>query len=336
MVDDKKGADTQIISSSSTQNPVYALSHQDGTGAKITHVILVGPNYEEWAKGFRVALGAKRKLGFINGTLKEPSDSIELEEWKAVNYLIVAWIFNTIESRVRSSISYRETARELWDDIRLRFTVANDIKIYQIQCDLSECKQRPGETIMDYYGRIKKLWDDMDDFDALPVCQCSACPARLRKRREADQARGFLMGLDSGYAGVRSQLLGTKPFPQIELVYSRLVQEEEVRNLTRAREENAAAMALAVRDGNNGKSPQQSNNGRPRFTCTYCGKDGHTESRCYKKHGYPNDRGPARTRSGDGSASSASAKTNFVTGEPSVATNMVRLSGPCADDDWCG
>ncbi|XP_074293736.1 uncharacterized protein LOC141620880 [Silene latifolia] len=48
---------------------------------------------------------------------------------------------------------------------------------------------------------------------------------------------------------------------------------------------------------------------------------------CYKKHGYPNDRGPARTRSGDGSASSASAKTNFVTGEPSVATNMVRLSG---------
>ncbi|KAL9237246.1 hypothetical protein vseg_011820 [Gypsophila vaccaria] len=257
MVNDKKGEAAQITPSSPTKNPVYALSHQDGTGAKITHVILVGPNYEEWAKGFRVVLGDKRNFGFIDGTLKEPSDSVELEEWKAVNYLIVAWIFNTIESRVRSSISYRETARELWEDIRLRFTVANDIKIYQIQCDLSECKQRPGETIMDYYGRIKKLWDDMDDFDALPICQCSDCPASLRKRREADQVRGFLIGLDSGYAGVRSQLLGTKPFPQIELVYSRLVQEEEVRNLTRAREENAAAMTLAVRDGNNVKLPQQ-------------------------------------------------------------------------------
>ncbi|XP_074271206.1 uncharacterized protein LOC141595132 [Silene latifolia] len=169
MVDGKKSEDGH--SSSHTPNPIYVVSSHDGMGAKITHVVLLGPNYEEWAKGFRVALGAKRKLHFIDGTLKnKPSDLNDLEDWTAINYLIVAWIFNTIEPRIRSSISYRETAYELWEDIRLRFTVGNEIKIYQIQSELSECKHKLGETIMDYYGRMKKLWDDINDFDALPSC----------------------------------------------------------------------------------------------------------------------------------------------------------------------
>ncbi|XP_074300473.1 uncharacterized protein LOC141631744 [Silene latifolia] len=322
MVDDKKTGET-----SHTPNPVYAVSLHDGTGAKITHVVLLGPNYEEWAKGFRVALGAKRKLGFIDGTLKEkPSDPKDVEDWTAINYLIVAWIFNTIDSRVRSSISYRETAFELWEDIRLRFTVGNEIKIYQIQNDLSECKQKPGETIMDYYGRMKKLWDDINDFDALPSCKCSGyrCDLNvvLRQRREADQVRGFLMGLEPFYATVRSQLLGTKPFPPIQLVYSQLVQEEEVRTLTQVREDATTPMAMAVRDG--GKKQAK---GKSRFKCTYCTKEGHTESRCWEKHGYPNDREPRRSASRDCSAANDSPKVNAILGEPEVITNMIRLNG---------
>lgn len=98
-----------------TPNPRYALSHSDGTHVVITHVVLTGPNYEEWAKGFRVSLGGKRKVGFINGTEKQPSmESGDFEDWQAVNYTIIAWIFNTIEPKLRSTISYRETAYELW------------------------------------------------------------------------------------------------------------------------------------------------------------------------------------------------------------------------------
>ncbi|XP_074300930.1 uncharacterized protein LOC141632269 [Silene latifolia] len=174
MVDGKKDGD--VHSSSHTPNPIYVVSSHYGTGAKITHVILLGLNYEEWVKGFRVALGAKWKTGFIDGTLKNiPSDPNDLEDWTTINYLIVAWIFNTIEPRIQSSTYYRETAYELWEDIRLRFTGGNEIKIYQIESELSECKQKPDETIMDYYGRMKKLWDDINDFDALPSCTSSGC-----------------------------------------------------------------------------------------------------------------------------------------------------------------
>ncbi|XP_074303839.1 uncharacterized protein LOC141638336 [Silene latifolia] len=211
MVDDKS------INSggNNTINPIYALSNQDGTGARITHVVLLGTkNYAEWSKGFRVALGAKRKLGFINGTLKQkPVDPKEWDDWTAINYTIIAWIFNTIDSDLRSSISYRETAFDLWEDIRLRFSVANDIKIYQLHTDIAECKQKPGESVMNYFGRIKMLWEDINDYDVLPTCACcSNCDVQgiIRKRRATEQVRGFLMGLDPVYATVRSSILGRR------------------------------------------------------------------------------------------------------------------------------
>ncbi|XP_074301080.1 uncharacterized protein LOC141632433 [Silene latifolia] len=186
MVDDKN-----VHAEKSTVNPIYALSNQDGTGARITHVVLTGSkNYAEWAKGFRVALGAKRKLGFIDGTLKnKPSNPQEVDDWSAVNYTIIAWIFNTIGESLRPSISYREIAYDLWEDIRLRFSVGNDIKIFQLQSDIAECKQKPGESLMDYFGRIKLLWDDINDYDVLPTCNCcSRCDVQgiIRTRRATE------------------------------------------------------------------------------------------------------------------------------------------------------
>ncbi|XP_026445565.1 uncharacterized protein LOC113346210 [Papaver somniferum] len=105
--------------------------------------------------------------------------------------MIVAWIFNTIDPNIRYTISYRDTSYELWEDIRLHFSVGNGIKKFQLNSDVAACKQKSGESIMAYYGRLKKLWDDINEFDALLSCSCSGCKCGLnqilRKRRETDQ-----------------------------------------------------------------------------------------------------------------------------------------------------
>ncbi|XP_074302366.1 uncharacterized protein LOC141633923 [Silene latifolia] len=120
----------------------------------------------------------------------------------------------------------------------------------------------------------------------------------------------------------------------IHIVYSRIAQEEDVRTIAQAREEAVSPMACAV----HGKGPQvkNENGSRPRFKCTHCNKDGHTVSRCWEKIGFPVGHPRHVPKTGDSSASTSAAKTNAVLGETPVVANMVRLSGPCTDDDWCG
>ncbi|KAL9237067.1 hypothetical protein vseg_011656 [Gypsophila vaccaria] len=317
--------------------PLYALSPQDGTGAKLTHVLLRGSKYEEWSKGFRNGLGAKRKLGFVDGTVKRPTtDSDDYDDWFTANCTVIAWIFNTIEPKLGSTISYRETSYELWEDIGQRFSVGNEVKVYQLFTDISSCKQHTNENIMEYFGRLKKIWDDINDYDPIPSCTCSGCKcklnATLRTNREKTQIRSFFMGFDPCYQTARSQLLGTDPLPSLHTVYSRIVQEEEVRNVSFRNSESTPTMACAVR-GSNTSGPPPLKQGRR--WCNYCNRSGHSEDYCWEKHGYPEGRGPKsgnrRSNTTDQKSSgipraSPSSRTNVVFCEPALAANSVRLS----------
>ncbi|XP_070014836.1 uncharacterized protein [Nicotiana sylvestris] len=100
----------------------YFLLSADHTGICITHVVLKGDNYDEWAKAVRNAFIAKKRLGFIDRMITNPKEEgFELDDWYAVNSLLVAWVFNTIDPPLRSTISYMETVKELWEDLRERF-----------------------------------------------------------------------------------------------------------------------------------------------------------------------------------------------------------------------
>ncbi|XP_073152090.1 uncharacterized protein [Henckelia pumila] len=119
----------------------YHLSTNDNPGNIITQVQLKGENYDEWARAMRTALRAKKKFAFINGSVKQPpDDSSEQEDWWTVNSMLVSWILNTIEPTLRSTITHMEIAKELWDDIKERFSVGNGPRIQQLKSELAECK----------------------------------------------------------------------------------------------------------------------------------------------------------------------------------------------------
>ena len=63
-----------------TMSPYY-LGPSDNPGTAITPVTLNGDNYAEWASELENALRAKRKFGFVNGSLKMP-DEIMRSQWR--------------------------------------------------------------------------------------------------------------------------------------------------------------------------------------------------------------------------------------------------------------
>lgn len=53
------------------------------------------------------------------------------------------------------------------------FTQGNGPKIFQLQKELSALMQE-SLSVSDYYTRFKCLWDELMEFNQIPVCSCGA------------------------------------------------------------------------------------------------------------------------------------------------------------------
>jgi len=94
----------------------YDLTSADNPGAVISHPLLKGSNYEEWACGFRTTLISRKKYGFLDGSISKPEEtSPDFEDWTTIQALLVSWIKMTIEPTLRSTISHRDVAQDLWE-----------------------------------------------------------------------------------------------------------------------------------------------------------------------------------------------------------------------------
>ncbi|PKI50879.1 hypothetical protein CRG98_028731, partial [Punica granatum] len=60
--------------------PVYRLASSDSTGAQVIGCALNGDNYLTWSRAMLIALRARNKLAFIDGTLEKPGDDDPLRE----------------------------------------------------------------------------------------------------------------------------------------------------------------------------------------------------------------------------------------------------------------
>lgn len=272
----------------------YYLHPSDNTWQVQTPILLNGANYERWAKLMMNFLRTKRKTGFIDGTLKRPSgESVDADQWDMVNSMIIGWIYSSVEPKLRPSISLVDSAKAMWASLKRRFSMSDDTRIHQLHADISACKQG-GDSVEDYFGKLKVLWDDLADFNTCFTCCCKdlECSSMMRyeKMQEKAHCHQFLMGLDIGTT--RSNLLSRGTDLNLEMVYSQMIQEE--RHLTAMRTTNDRVPTVGF-TATTPTAPLRSNVaqaaatrfGRPSTTCAHCGKSGHEASSCFQVIGFP-------------------------------------------------
>ncbi|CAA7050077.1 unnamed protein product [Microthlaspi erraticum] len=106
-------------------------------GAVISHPFLKGSNYDDGAIGLKTALSSRRKFCFLDGSIARPADgSSNHDDWWTIQALLVSWIKMTIDPALRSNISHRDVAKDLWDHLKKRFTVTNRPRINQLKAEL--------------------------------------------------------------------------------------------------------------------------------------------------------------------------------------------------------
>ncbi|KAG7543542.1 Integrase catalytic core [Arabidopsis thaliana x Arabidopsis arenosa] len=252
----------------------YDLNAADNPGAVISHPLLKGSNYDEWACGMKTALCSRKKFGFLDGSISRPEEgSADLEDWWTIQALLVSWIKMTIDPTLRTSISHRDVAKDLWDNLKKRFSVTNGPRIQQLKSELACCKQR-GLAIEAYYGKLNRIWDNMAQYRPLRVCKCGKCECDLGTLQEQDR----------------------------EEVYNVVRQEEDLKTPVIQVEDSPQVLAHAV------QTKSRFNTARIEafenaVVCKHCQRPGHASNSCFAVVGYPEwwgDRPRSRVVTGRG------------------------------------
>jgi len=143
----------------------YYLSNSDNPAMVLTSKPFNGSNYINWSNSARMHLGAKIKLGFIDGTLTKPGeDSANLQNWLTCDYMVTCWLLNSLIPEISECFMYAKSAKELWDELVERFVEANDPLIYQLHRDLTlmmkdnEPEGMNSKILINYLNAHVVLW----------------------------------------------------------------------------------------------------------------------------------------------------------------------------------
>ncbi|XP_021715949.1 uncharacterized protein LOC110683848 [Chenopodium quinoa] len=250
-----------------TQNPnyVYFLSNSDLATSKLVNIVFDGTSFNDWKRSMTIALAARNKSCFVDGSLNQPSNnSPNLRIWNRCNNLVISLILNSLEPSIARSVLYLKTARSIWLDLEERFSQSSGPQLFSVQQQLADISQGESEGISEFYTRIKQLWDQLDGLDPLPACVCTGCNCNLTqqlfKSKQSQRLIHFFMKVHDKFSHTKSTILMMNPLPTVTKAYSLLLQEQTHMNLYNIKnQQNVESAAFYAKKFNDTRT-QFSNN----------------------------------------------------------------------------
>ncbi|RVW13837.1 Retrovirus-related Pol polyprotein from transposon RE1 [Vitis vinifera] len=112
---------SEIVVVEDSSSP-YFLHNGDHPGLNLVSNLLTGANYHTWRKAMLMALTAKNKVGFVDGTISRPmSHDLIYGAWNRCNSMISSWIINAVSREIADSLLYLDSACDIWRDLNDRF-----------------------------------------------------------------------------------------------------------------------------------------------------------------------------------------------------------------------
>lgn len=283
---------TTTVNESNAQNsandPLY-LASSDHPGMMLTNTPFNGGNFLGWNRTVKMALGAKLKLGFIDGSVSKPEfGDPNLQRWTRCDYMVTCWILNSMIAEMSDAFLYAQSAAELWKELVERYGQSNGPLIYQVERELNKVTQG-NLSVAAYYNKMKKYWDELHSLNGIPICSCGKlkeCTCGVTEKFLEIDSRSklmqFLMKLNDDFESVRNQILSMDPLPNINKAYYIVQQVEKQKQVTTHVNEPTAFFA----NYKNNQGFKKDNKGEKKV-CTYCKFESHTYEQCFERLGYP-------------------------------------------------
>ncbi|XP_039038591.1 uncharacterized protein LOC120176179 [Hibiscus syriacus] len=228
------------------------LHPSDMPGLLLISQPLIGlENYCVWSRSLKIALLAKNKLGFIDGSCQRSDYSGALQvQWDRCNAVVLSWILNVVSKDLSAELVFASGAASVWNDLQERFYKIDGSRIFFLHREIATLYQ--GEyTISAFFTRLKMLWDEYESL--IPFTACDS---------------------------IRSQILVMQPLPTVNQAYSMMIQEESQRSHLSVA---VVPDSMALYSSSAASSKQKRFSG----TCDYCKIKGYKKDQCYRLIGFP-------------------------------------------------
>ncbi|KAK9672729.1 hypothetical protein RND81_12G120300 [Saponaria officinalis] len=219
--------------------------------------------------------------------------------------MVSCWLINSMLPEIKEGFMSSRSTKQLWTELRERYGQTNAPLLYQLKKDLRNITQE-NTSVVEYYNKIKRLWDDIEELESIPECTCGVvakCTCNLLKKMlemtSNEKVLTFFMGLNEVYDVLRTNILSMDPMPTINKVYSIVQQVESQKLITNAVHsvQESSAFNLAKQGGQSNWQSYRKDFKKPRVDdrwCSHCRKKGHTRETCFKLH--PDQRTKFMTR----------------------------------------
>ncbi|XP_071688694.1 uncharacterized protein [Rutidosis leptorrhynchoides] len=279
------------ISDLEFNDPLY-LHPSDTSGASlITHKLKGTENYNVWSCAIKLALQTKNKLGFIDGScprFQYEDDDVLLSQWDRCNSVVLSWILVSLTEEVYNGQIFSKTAEVVWTELKETYDKVDASVTFNLYQQINSCSQN-GQSLSDYYHKLNAMWRQFDEM--VKIDDIVKASKSYQDHNQFLKLMQFLMGLDSVYTTVRSQILTTDPVPNVKTAFSIISRDESHRlhtpNGNNIKGQTNAFVGKVGNTGNTNNSFNKKKYRNPPLKCTNCNMLGHTVDRCYELIGYP-------------------------------------------------
>ncbi|KHN19117.1 hypothetical protein glysoja_036233, partial [Glycine soja] len=209
--------------------------------------------------------------------------------WTRANNVVISWLYNSVSKEIITNILFANTAKEIWDDLKTRFSRKNGPRIFQLKHQLMSLQQGT-DDISTYYTKLKSIREELTSYKPTFPCTCEGLQ-QLQTHNESEYVMSFLMGLNDSFSQIRGQILISDPLPSIGNVFSLILQEEAQREIVVTHPPTNTLENIVFSVNSASKNQCDINKGKyikkERPKCAHCDMLGHIKDKCYKLVGYP-------------------------------------------------